>query len=82
MLVLFIYIAVLIWDDTRESEDNKYVHEVTFKQNVVAVRMRRDRLIVVLTNKIHVFSFPNKLRELVKFDIRHNPKGKLISLIF
>ena len=37
------------------------------------------RLIVVLRNQVHVFTFPNKPQRLFTFETRDNPKGKLID---
>ena len=43
----------MIWDD----KQNRCVGELMFKTEVIAVRMRRDRIIVVLKNKVHVHRF-------------------------
>ena len=67
--------TVLIWDDAQREIDKKLVIELTFSQPVVAVRMRKDRLIVVLRNQVHVFTFPNEIQKLYTFDTRDNPKG-------
>ncbi|KAJ8314728.1 hypothetical protein KUTeg_006878 [Tegillarca granosa] len=67
--------AVLIWDDSQTEQDKKIVMDITFSQPVVAVRMTRDRLIVVLRNQVHIFSFPNKPQRLYTFDTRDNPRG-------
>ncbi|KAK2153074.1 hypothetical protein LSH36_308g01000 [Paralvinella palmiformis] len=65
--------TVLIWDDSQE--ENKLALEITFAQPVLAVRMRKDRLIVVLRNQVHVFTFPNNPQKLFTLDTRDNPKG-------
>uniref|UniRef100_A0A8C6KQ07 WD repeat domain 45 n=1 Tax=Nothobranchius furzeri TaxID=105023 RepID=A0A8C6KQ07_NOTFU len=51
-------ISVLVWDDARESRDpkDKLVLEFTFTKPVLAVCMRRDKIIIVLKNKIYVYS--------------------------
>jgi len=67
--------TVLIWDDSQKDPDKKFVLEFTFSQPVVAVRLRTDRLIVVLRNQLHVFSFPNNPQRIYTFDTRDNPKG-------
>ncbi|KAK2186319.1 hypothetical protein NP493_206g04008 [Ridgeia piscesae] len=67
--------AVLIWDDTKKDFDKKIVLEFTFSQPVVGVRLRKDMLIVVLRNQVHVFSFPNNPQKLFTFGTRDNPKG-------
>ncbi|NWU94107.1 WIPI4 protein, partial [Upupa epops] len=65
---------VLIWDDAREGKD-KLVLEFTFPKPVLAVRMRHDKLVVVLQNRLYVFSFPQNPTKLFEFDTRENPKG-------
>ncbi|CAH1786710.1 unnamed protein product [Owenia fusiformis] len=67
--------TVLVWDDSQKEAEKKCVLEFTFAQPVMSVRMRRDRLIVVLRNQVHVFKFPNDSKRLLSFDTRDNPKG-------
>lgn len=67
--------TVLIWDDSQKDQSKKLVLEFTFSQPVMSVRMKRDRLIVVLRNQVHVFSFPNQPKKLCSFDTRDNPRG-------
>uniref|UniRef100_A0A3B3Z6A0 Uncharacterized protein n=1 Tax=Periophthalmus magnuspinnatus TaxID=409849 RepID=A0A3B3Z6A0_9GOBI len=68
---------VLIWDDARESRDpkDKLVLEFTFTKPVLAVRMRHDKIIIVLKNRIYVYTFPDNPVKLFEFDTRDNPKG-------
>ncbi|NXO05075.1 WIPI4 protein, partial [Rhinopomastus cyanomelas] len=68
-------VSVLIWDDAREGKD-KLVLEFTFPKPVLAVRMRPDKLVVVLQNRLYVFSFPHNPMKLFEFDTRDNPKGR------
>uniref|UniRef100_A0A8B9UQY5 WD repeat domain phosphoinositide-interacting protein 4 n=2 Tax=Anas TaxID=8835 RepID=A0A8B9UQY5_9AVES len=68
-------LSVLIWDDAREGKDEKLVLEFTFPKPVLAVRMRHDKLVVVLRSRIYVFSFPDNPSKLFEFDTRDNPKG-------
>lgn len=63
--------TVLIWDDFT----GKFVLEFTFVSTVLAVRMRRDKLFVILKHQIHIFSFPNNPAKLFTFDTRENPNG-------
>ncbi|KAF1560688.1 UNVERIFIED_CONTAM: WD repeat domain phosphoinositide-interacting protein 4, partial [Eudyptes pachyrhynchus] len=67
-------VSVLIWDDAREGKD-KLVLEFTFPKPVLAVRMRHDKLVVVLQSRLYVFSFPHNPTKLFEFDTRDNPKG-------
>lgn len=67
--------TVLIWDDLQKDAAKKFVLELTFPQPVMSVRVRRDRLVVVLRNQVHVFSFPNNPQKLCTLDTRDNPKG-------
>ncbi|XP_014671280.1 PREDICTED: WD repeat domain phosphoinositide-interacting protein 4-like [Priapulus caudatus] len=63
--------TVLIWDDL----EKRFVLELTFTLPVVGVRLRRDRIVVVLRNQIHVFSFPNVPQRMLTLDTRDNPRG-------
>lgn len=63
--------TVLIWDDAI----NKFVMEITFSSQVLAVKMRVDKLIVAEVHKIHVFSFPKAPKRLFTLDTRDNPRG-------
>uniref|UniRef100_A0AAV2IVL7 G-protein coupled receptors family 1 profile domain-containing protein n=1 Tax=Knipowitschia caucasica TaxID=637954 RepID=A0AAV2IVL7_KNICA len=73
----FSEISVLIWDDARESRDtkDKLVLEFTFTKPVLAVRMRQDKIIIILKNRIYVYTFPDNPIKLFEFDTRDNPKG-------
>ncbi|XP_038825999.1 WD repeat domain phosphoinositide-interacting protein 4-like [Salvelinus namaycush] len=73
----FSEISVLVWDDAREGRDpkDKLVLEFTFTKPVLAVRMRHDKIIIVLKNRIYVYSFPDNPVKLFEFDTRDNPKG-------
>ena len=57
----FSEISVLIWDDSREGKDSKdkLVLEFTFPKSVPAVRMRHDKIVFMLRNRIYVYSFPD-----------------------
>uniref|UniRef100_A0A674DLD1 WD repeat domain 45 n=1 Tax=Salmo trutta TaxID=8032 RepID=A0A674DLD1_SALTR len=57
----FSEISVLVWDDARVGRDpkDKLVLEFTFTKPVLAVRMRHDKIIIVLKNRIYVYSFPD-----------------------
>ncbi|KAL1777223.1 WD repeat domain phosphoinositide-interacting protein 4 isoform X2 [Sigmodon hispidus] len=73
----FSEISVLIWDNAREGKDSKdkLMLESTFTKPVPAVCMRHDKIVIVLRNRIYVYSFPNNPRKLFEFDTRDNPKG-------
>ncbi|XP_033645914.1 WD repeat domain phosphoinositide-interacting protein 4-like [Asterias rubens] len=60
--------TVLIWDDTKK----KFVLELTFPSVVLAVRLRRDKIVVVLRTRIFVYSFPQNPQKLLTFDTRPN----------
>lgn len=38
------------------------------------------RIIIVLRNRIYVYSFPDNPRKLFEFDTRDNPKGERIQI--
>jgi len=63
--------TVMIFDDN----SGKMVLEFTFPDAVLAIRMKRDKLIAVCRNQIHVFSFPNNCKKLFSVDTRDNPQG-------
>lgn len=65
---------VMIWDD----HQNKCIGELKFRTEVVAVRLRRDRVVVVLESKVFVYRFQD-LKLLDQITTVSNPKG-LISL--
>ncbi|KAM4820533.1 WD repeat domain phosphoinositide-interacting protein 4-like [Thomomys bottae] len=74
---IFAIISVMIWDDAQPGKDSKdkLMYEFTFPQPVLAVRMRPDKLVVVLRNIIYVFSFPNDPKKLFQFNTQDNPQG-------
>lgn len=63
--------TVLVYDDIKKRS----VLEFTFNQAVLSVRCRRDRLVAILNNKIHIFSFPNNPQKLFTVETRANPAG-------
>ena len=63
--------TVMIFDDA----SGKMVLEFTFPDPVLAVRLKRDKLMAVCRNQIHVFSFPNNCKKLFSVDTRDNPHG-------
>lgn len=67
--------SVLILDDSKPDVEKKIVLEFRFSQPVLSIRMRKDRLIVVLRNQVHGFTFPNDPKLSFSLDTRDNPKG-------
>lgn len=65
---------VMIWDD----HQGKAIGELSFKTAVRAVRLRRDRIIVVLEHKVLVYNFAD-LKLLHQIETLSNIKG-LIAL--
>jgi hypothetical protein len=67
---------VMIWDD----HQNKCIGELKFRTEVKAVKLRRDRIVVVLETKVFVYRFKD-LKLLDQITTVSNPKG-LVSLCY
>jgi hypothetical protein len=63
---------VMIWDD----HQNRCIGELSFRSEVRAVRLRRDRVVVALANKVYVYNFAD-LSLLDHIDTADNVKGVL-----
>jgi WD repeat-containing protein 45 len=61
---------VMIWDD----HQSRCIGELSFRSRVRGVRLRRDRIVVVLENKIFVYNFAD-LKLVHQLDTAPNPKG-------
>ncbi|CAL9246157.1 unnamed protein product [Arabidopsis halleri] len=61
---------VLIWDD----HQSRCISEFTFRSEIRAVKLRRDRIVVVLEHKIYVYNFMD-LRLLHQIENLANPRG-------
>ena len=61
---------VMIWDD----HQNRCIGELKFRSNVKAVKLRRDRVVVVLERKIYVYNFAD-LKLVDHIDTIVNPLG-------
>eukprot|EP00164_Ancoracysta_twista_P000102 GFYU01000144.1.p1 GENE.GFYU01000144.1~~GFYU01000144.1.p1 ORF type:complete len:358 (-),score=87.71 GFYU01000144.1:505-1578(-) len=61
---------VMIWDD----HQNRCIGELSFRSVVKAVKLRRDRVVVVLEYKIYVYNFAD-LKLVDHIETIENPKG-------
>ncbi|XP_076889017.1 autophagy-related protein 18a-like [Bidens hawaiensis] len=61
---------VMIWDD----HQGRCIGELSFRSEVHGVRLRRDRIVVVLEQKIFVYNFTD-LKLLQQIETFGNPKG-------
>ncbi|KAL0457956.1 UNVERIFIED_CONTAM: Autophagy-related protein 18a [Sesamum latifolium] len=60
----------MIWDD----HQSRYIGELSFRSEVRGVRLRRERIVVVLEQKIFVYNFDD-LKLLHQIETIANPKG-------
>ncbi|XP_023893122.1 autophagy-related protein 18c [Quercus suber] len=61
---------VMIWDD----HQSRCIGEFAFRSEVRAVKLRRDRIVVVLEHKIYVYNFMD-LKLLHQIETLANPRG-------
>eukprot|EP00268_Persea_americana_P067350 TRINITY_DN925_c0_g1_i2.p1 TRINITY_DN925_c0_g1~~TRINITY_DN925_c0_g1_i2.p1 ORF type:complete len:425 (-),score=66.02 TRINITY_DN925_c0_g1_i2:414-1688(-) len=61
---------VMIWDD----HQSRCIGELSFRSEVRAVRLRRDRIVVVLEQKIYLYNFAD-LKLMHQIETIANPKG-------
>ncbi|KAG9459232.1 hypothetical protein H6P81_003740 [Aristolochia fimbriata] len=61
---------VMIWDD----HVNRCIGEFTFRSDIRGVKLRRDRLVIVLEHKIYVYNLTD-LKLLHQIETLANPKG-------
>ena len=61
---------VMIWDD----HQSRCIGELAFRNEVKAVRLRRDRIVVVLEHRIYVYNFED-LKLLHQIETVSNPLG-------
>ena len=66
---------VIIWDDIKE----KAVITLEFRSEVHAVRLSRQRIIVVLIGTVHIYAFSSPPTRLHVFETHDNPLG-LVAL--
>ncbi|CAG8563447.1 5003_t:CDS:2 [Diversispora eburnea] len=62
---------VIIWDDSK----NKGLSELEFRSEVKNVKLRRDRIVVILSNKVFVYVFEAQPRKIHTFETIDNEKG-------
>lgn len=61
---------VMVWDD----HQSRCIGELSFRSEVKAVKLRRDRIVVVLDAKVYVYNFAD-LKLVDHIETNPNPKG-------
>ena len=61
---------LIIWDD----HQGKIISKLRFNENILNVRLRNDKIITVLENKIYIFNL-NTLETITTLDTYTNPTG-------
>ncbi|XP_072958766.1 autophagy-related protein 18c-like isoform X1 [Typha angustifolia] len=61
---------VMIWDD----HQSRCIGEFAFRSDVRAVKLRRDRIVIILEHKIYVYNFTD-LKLLHQIETLANPRG-------
>jgi len=62
---------VVIWDDLKQRS----MIELEFSHEIRAVKLRRDKIIVVLPQMVKVYTFTSSPTQLNVYDTAPNPKG-------
>jgi hypothetical protein len=63
---------VILWDSAKEKE----IVKIEFRSEVKNVKLRHDKMIIVLANKVYVYTFSAKPKCTHTFETYDNDKGK------
>ena len=66
---------IVIWDDLKQRS----MIELEFSHEIKAVKLRRDKIIVVLPQMVKVYTFTSSPTQLNVYDTAPNQKGKFFS---
>ncbi len=69
---------VIIWDDLKKQQ----VIELSFKKEVMKVRLTKTRIVVLLDDRINVYTFQRDPKRSHQLETASNPRGEILSELY